>query len=95
MPVLAERQKGGPFYMRRMYGEPDKDAKAREHKHMTFKELQRLQKRHNLRKCGLHISAFICKTFRVMDTVTDKFENAKAGKDGMSVNLCFEDKLLT
>ena len=38
-----------------------------------------------------HFSPSLVRPLEYMDTVTDIFENAKAGKDGMSVNLCFED----
>ena len=92
VPVIAEAEKGRTFICEGMYGEPDKEAKAREHKHMTFKEAQRLQKRHNPKEMWLtHFSPSLVRPLEYMDTVTDIFENAKAGKDGMSVNLCFED----
>ena len=38
-----------------------------------------------------HFSPSLVRPLEYMDTVTDIFENAKAGKDRMSVNLCFED----
>ncbi len=58
VPVIAEAEKGRTFICEGMYGEPDKEAKAREHKHMTFKEAAKIAKRGTtLRKCGLHISA--------------------------------------
>ena len=37
VPVISEAAKGADLFIcEGMYGEPDKDAKAREHKHMTF-----------------------------------------------------------
>lgn len=45
VPVIAEAAKGADLFIcEGMYGEPDKDAKAREHKHMTFKEAAKIAK---------------------------------------------------
>ena len=39
VPVIARQAQGADLFVcEGMYGEPDKDAKAREYKHMTFKE---------------------------------------------------------
>ena len=86
-------KRGGPFYMRKgCMANLDKDAKAREHKHMTFKEAAKIAKEAQPKEMWLtHFSPSLVRPLEYMDTVTDIFENAKAGKDGMSVNLCFED----
>ena len=93
VPVIAEAAKGADLFIcEGMYGEPDKDAKAREHKHMTFKEAAKIAKEAQPKEMWLtHFSPSLVRPLEYMDTVTDIFENAKAGKDGMSVNLCFED----
>ena len=38
-----------------------------------------------------HYSPSLVKPWLYLDTVTDIFPNAKTGKDGMSVDLMFED----
>ena len=75
------------FICEGMYGEPDKEAKAREYKHMTF------AKEANPNEMWLtHYSPSLVKPQLYMDTVTKIFPNAKAGKDGMSVDLKFEEE---
>ena len=93
VPAITEAAKGADLFIcEGMYGESDKDAKAREHKHMTFKEAAKIAKEAQPKEMWLtHFSPSLVRPLEYMDTVTDIFENAKAGKDGMSVNLCFED----
>lgn len=81
------------FICEGMYGEPDKEAKAREYKHMTFKEAATIAKEANPNEMWLtHYSPSLVKPQLYMDTVTKLFPNAKAGKDGMSVDLKFEEE---
>ena len=81
------------FICEGMYGEPDKEAKAREYKHMTFKEAATIAKEANPNEMWLtHYSPSLVKPQLYMDTVTKIFPNAKAGKDGMSVDLKFEEE---
>ena len=61
-------------------------------RNMTFKEAAKIAKEAQPKEMWLtHFSPSLVRPLEYMDTVTDIFENAKAGKDGMSVNLCFED----
>ena len=81
------------FICEGMYGEPDKEAKAREYKHMTFKEAATIAKEANPNEMWLtHYSPSLVKPQLYMDTVTKIFPKAKAGKDGMSVDLKFEEE---
>ena len=81
------------FICEGMYGEPDKEANAREYKHMTFKEAATIAKEANPNEMWLtHYSPSLVKPQLYMDTVTKIFPNAKAGKDGMSVDLKFEEE---
>ena len=81
------------FICEGMYGEPDKEAKAREYKHMTFKEAATIAKEANPNEMWLtHYSPSLVKPQLYMDTVTKIFPNAKAGKDGMSGDLKFEEE---
>lgn len=91
--AIVDAVKGADLFIcEGMYGEPDKEAKAIEHKHMTFKEAAQLAKRANPKEMWLtHFSPSLVKPEMYMDTVTEIFENAKPGKDGMSVDLMFED----
>lgn len=80
------------FICEGMYGEPDKDAKAREYKHMTFKEAAMIAQQANPKEMWLtHYSPSLIKPALYMDAVTEIFPNAKAGKDGMSVDLVFDE----
>ena len=81
------------FICEGMYGEPDKEAKAREYKHMTFKEAATIAKEANPNEMWLtHYSPSLVKPQLYMDTVTKIFPNAKAGKDGMSADVKFEEE---
>ena len=81
------------FICEGMYGEPDKEAKAREYKHMTFKEAATIAKEANPNEMWLtHYSPSLVKPHLYMYTFTKIFPNAKAGKDGMSVDLKFEEE---
>lgn len=80
------------FICEGMYGEPDKDAKAREYKHMTFKEAAMIAQQANPKEMWLtHYSPSLIKPALYMDAVTEIFPNARAGKDGMSVDLVFDE----
>lgn len=80
------------FICEGMYGEPDKEAKAIEYKHMTFKEAAQIAAEAKPKEMWLtHYSPSLIRPAEYMDTVTDIFPNARPGKDGMSVDLLFED----
>lgn len=75
-----------------MYGEPDKQSKAKEYKHMTFYEAAKIAKQAQPKEMWLtHYSPSLIKPDLYMDQVVKMFENSKAGKDGMSVDLMFEE----
>ena len=92
--AIVEAETGADLFIcEGMYGEPDKEAKAREYKHMTFKEAATIAKEANPNEMWLtHYSPSLVKPQLYMDTVTKIFPNAKAGKDGMSVDLKFEEE---
>ena len=76
-----------------MYGEPDKQQKAVEHKHMTFQEAAELAKQANVGEMWLtHYSPSLPKPDPYMDDVKKIFPRAYAGKDGKSVELRFEEE---
>ncbi len=78
------------FICEGMYGEPDKQAKAKEYKHMTFYEAARIAKEAAVQEMWLtHYSPSLNHPEEYMDEVRAIFPAAKAGKDGMSVELAF------
>ena len=80
------------FICEGMYGEKEKAAKAIEYKHMTFYEAAELAKEANVGEMWLtHYSPSLTKPEHYMNDVKKIFSRAKAGKDGMSVDLMFED----
>ena len=80
------------FICEGMYGEKEKAAKAVEYKHMTFYEAAEIARAANVREMWLtHYSPSLTRPEPYMDEVRKIFPKAKAGKDGMSVELMFED----
>lgn len=80
------------FICEGMYGESDKDAKAREYKHMTFKEAAGIAAKAKVRELWLtHFSPSLVRPGDYMDRVHEIFENAHPGKDGKTVELLFEE----
>lgn len=74
-----------------MYGEKEKQAKAVEYKHMTFYEAAEIAKETGTKELWLtHYSPSLTHPEQYMKEVKKIFPEAKAGKDGMSVDLMFE-----
>ena len=75
-----------------MYGEAEKDAKAVEHKHMTFLEAAKLAKDAKVAEMWLtHYSPSLVRPEQYMDDVRKVFQNAYPGKDGKSTELGFDE----
>ena len=75
-----------------MYGEPEKDAKAREYKHMTMKEAAKLAKKAQVKEMWLtHFSPSLVHPEEYMDEVRAIFPHAIAGKDRMTTELDFPE----
>lgn len=76
-----------------MYGEPDKDGKAKENKHMTFAEAARLAKKAAPKEMWLtHYSPSLTRPEEYMEPVRRVFPNSYAARDGRSVTLVFEEE---
>ena len=92
VPAIVENASGSDLFIcEGMYGEKDKDAKAREHKHMTFYEAAKLARDAQVREMWLtHYSPSLTRPEEYMDDVRKIFPAAKAGKDRKSVELDFE-----
>ena len=90
--AIVENASGSDLFIcEGMYGEKDKDAKAREHKHMTFYEAAKLARDAQVGEMWLtHYSPSLTRPEEYMDDVRKIFPAAKAGKDRKSVELDFE-----
>jgi len=90
--IVAHAEKADLFICEGMYGEPEKKAKAREYKHMTFYEAAELAARAQVEEMWLtHYSPSLIRPEEYMKDVKAIFSNSKAAKDGMSVELKFEE----
>ena len=79
------------FICEGMYGEPDKVAKAKEYKHMTFYEAARMARDANVKEMWLtHYSPSLVNPMEFMEDTKKIFANSIAAKDGRSVELRFE-----
>ena len=79
------------FICEGMYGEKEKEAKAKEHKHMTFYEAAKLARDAEVKELWLtHYSPSLTHPEEYMEEVRKIFPQAKAGKDRKSVELDFE-----
>lgn len=80
------------FICEGMYGEPEKLAKAKEYKHMTFYEAAKLAKQADVGELWLtHYSPSLVRPEEYMHEVRKIFPNAVAAKDGRSVDLVFQE----
>ena len=80
------------FICEGMYGEKDKQKKAREYKHMTFYEAAELARDAKVRELWLtHYSPSLTKPEEYMDEVRAIFPASVAAKDRRTVELVFED----
>ena len=94
VPVIAEyAQDADLFICEGMYGEDGKEAKAREHRHMTMYEAADLARRAQPREMWLtHYSPSLTRPDEFMDKVKKIFPRAKAARDGWTKELMFEDE---
>ena len=94
VPVIAEyAQDADLFICEGMYGEDGKEAKAREHRHMTMYEAADLARRAQPREMWLtHYSPSLTRPEEFMDKVKKIFPRAKAARDGWTKELMFEEE---
>lgn len=92
VPSIVDNAKEADLFVcEGMYGEPDKLAKAKEHKHMTFYEAAELAKAANVKEMWLtHYSPSLNRPEEYMAEVEKIFPKAKPGKDRKTVELQFE-----
>ena len=81
------------FICEGMYGEPEKQQKAKEYKHMTFYEAADLAKKANVKEMWLtHFSPSMPDGRRYMKDVKKIFPNAHLGRDGRMAELDFAEE---
>ena len=81
------------FICEGMYGEKEKEAKAREYKHMTFKEAACLAKEAEVKELWLtHYSPSLVRPEEALVEAAKVFPNAIAARDRQSVELQFEEE---
>ena len=92
-PSIVENAAGADLFIcEGMYGEPGKEQKAVEHKHMTFAEAAKMAKQAQVKELWLtHYSPSLSYPEDYMPQVRKVFPNAYAGKDGKTVELMFEE----
>ena len=79
------------FICEGMYAEKDKEAKARQYKHMTFYEAARLARDAEVAQMWLtHFSPSLVRGEDYMEQVRAIFPESYLGKDGKTVELDFE-----
>ena len=89
--IIENAKAADLFICEGMYGEPDKEAKAKEYKHMTFKEAASLAKSAQVQELWLtHYSPSLVRPEEYMTDVTAIFPKAQAGKDKKSITLKFD-----
>lgn len=80
------------FICEGMYGEPDMEEKAKEHKHMTFYEAAKLAKDADVNELWLtHYSPSLVNPKEYQKNVRDVFANTHVCKDGRTLEINYEE----
>lgn len=91
--VERAAQNADLFICEGMYGEDDKDAKAREYKHMTFREAAEIASKAQPAELWLtHYSPSLVRPDDYLEKARRIFANTKTARDGWSKTLTFEDE---
>lgn len=92
--TLVQHAKGSDLLIcEGMYAEKEKEAKARQNKHMTFYEAAKVAKEAQVPELWLtHFSPSLVRAENYMDQVCSIFPNAHLGRDGKIVELKFQDE---
>ena len=90
--IIKNAAKADLFICEGMYGEPDKKAKAKENKHMTFYEAAELARRAQAERLWLtHYSPSLNRPEEFLPAVRKIFPATETCKDGKSIELVFQD----
>ena len=89
--IVEHAKKSDLFICEGMYGEPEKKAKAKEYKHMTFYEAAEMARKADVNELWLtHYSPSLLRPDDYMKDVKNIFPNTIAARDGRSMELRFE-----
>ncbi len=91
---IAEHAAGADLFIcEGMYGEPGMEAKAREHRHMTFAEAAKLAKQAQPEELWLtHYSPSLVRPEEYVDAVRSIFPNTRTCRDGYTKTLLFREE---
>ena len=90
--IVRHAQDADLFICEGMYGEPDKLAKAKENKHMTFYEAAELARRANARRLWLtHYSPSLNRPDEFLSAVRKIFPLTETCRDGKTIELVFDE----
>jgi ribonuclease Z len=90
--IVSNAKDSDLFICEGMYGEPDMEDKAKDHKHMTFYEAAKMAKQAGVQELWLtHYSPSLSYPKNYEGAVRKIFENTHVAKDGRSVTLKFEE----
>ena len=90
--IVENAKNADLFICEGMYGEADKIEKAKEHKHMTFKEAATMAKDADVKELWLtHYSPSLNRPKDFAKEATDIFKNTVISKDGQTKDLLFEE----
>ena len=91
---IAEHAKDSDLFIcEGMYGEQDKEEKAKAHKHMTFREAALLAKEAQVKELWLpHYSPSLVRPEEALPEASKVFPNTIAARDRQSVELQFEEE---
>lgn len=91
--IVKNAKNSDLFICEGMYGEPDKEQKAREYKHMTFYEAAEMAKDANVKEMWLtHYSPSLVRPQEYEDKVRKIFPNTVVAKDRRTTTLLFEEE---
>ena len=91
--IVRNAKESDLFICEGMYGEEDKQSKAVEHRHMTFREAAEMAASAHVKEMWLtHYSPSLVHPEQYMEDVSRIFPAARPGKDGMMKTLRFEDE---
>ncbi|MDE7270490.1 MAG: ribonuclease Z [Acetatifactor sp.] len=90
--ILTHARESDLLILEGMYGEPDKLAKAREHKHMTMYEAAKIARDAEVPELWLtHYSPSLMRPEEFIADVRKIFPNSVAARDGRTTELKFEE----
>lgn len=91
--IVTNAMESDLFICEGMYGEPDMEGKAKEHKHMTFYEAAKMARIANVEEMWLtHYSPSLSYPKNYENEVRKIFEKTQVAKDGMSVEIDFKEE---